>query len=124
MGTACYTFAMAEDEKDGGEEGGDEAADAPASCFLPGPKRLAKWFAANGFDVEIKLTRNGQYSDDAPDPDADPGPVNDPIEEEELAALKGLLAAYDEQDEEPKGEHGIVGPPAKDEPPPSSERAK
>jgi hypothetical protein len=80
-----------------------------ASVTLPGPKRLAKWFAANGFDVSIVLTRNGVYSDDAPDPGADPGPIGDPIEETELAALRGLLAAYDVTDKEPTGKRG-VGP--------------
>jgi hypothetical protein len=106
---------MAKDEKEPVNEGESEAA----STRLPAPKRLAKWFAACAFDVEIVFTRNGVLSDDAPDPGADPGCVDDPIDEDEIADLRGLLAAYDLQDEEPSGERGVVGPP-KDEPPPSS----
>lgn len=66
-----------------------------ASVTLKAPKRLAKWAAASGFDAEIVLTRNGETSEDAKDPGADPGPIDDPIDGKELELLRGLLNAYD-----------------------------
>lgn len=80
------------------------------SVILPAPKRLVKWFAACGFDVSLTLTRNGELSADAPDPGADAGAIDDPIDPHELASLHGLLAEYDVQDKEPSGPRGN-GPP-------------
>lgn len=66
-----------------------------ASVALPAPPRLAKWATESGFTATIVLTRTGETSPDAKDPGADPGPIDDPIESEELEILRGLLNAYD-----------------------------
>ncbi len=71
-----------------------------ANVTLPAPKNLAAWLAAVGFDGVIVLTRRASLGDDAPDPDADPGPTDAPIGGQELAGLRGTLAAYDARGEE------------------------
>jgi hypothetical protein len=84
---ACYHFAMKK----------------AANVTLPAPKRLAKWMAAIGFDAEVVLTRRETLGSDAPDPDADPGPTDRPVEGRELSSLKASLAAYDVTDKAPSG---------------------
>jgi hypothetical protein len=75
-----------------------------ATVTLPAPQRLARWMEAIGFDAGVVLTRRKTLGDDAPDPDADPGPTDRPIEGRELSSLKASLAAYDVTDDAPKGE--------------------
>jgi hypothetical protein len=64
-----------------------------ASVTIPAPERLAAQMASSGFNAAIRLTRNGQPN--PKDPEADPGPIDDPIGDQELQILRGLLAAYD-----------------------------
>lgn len=70
-----------------------------ATVTLPAPQYLAAWLAAAGFDCAIVLTRRSALGDDAPDPGADPGPTDRAIGGQELAGLRGTLAAYDSRGE-------------------------
>jgi hypothetical protein len=65
-----------------------------ANVTLQAPPNLAAWLASVGFDCTLTLTRRAALSEDAPDPDADPGPTDRAIEGQELAGLRGTLAAY------------------------------
>jgi hypothetical protein len=66
-----------------------------ASVTFPAPENLAKWGRQSGFEIEITMTRTGEISEDAKDPGADPGPIDDPIEGKELEILRRLIGAYD-----------------------------
>jgi hypothetical protein len=82
------------------------------SVTIPAPPHLAKWADGGGFDIAVVLTRNGKPC--AKDPGSDPGCINDPIDEDEIELLRGLLAAYDMEGREPTGPRGN-GPEATSE---------
>lgn len=76
----------------------------PASSItVAAPPRLASTLAAVGYRVDLVVTRVGEYGPDAPDPGADPGPIDAPITTDDRARLLATLAAYDVVDVPPAG---------------------
>lgn len=64
----------------------------PAEINFRAPDRLIEWLAADGFDVELIISRADEMTID---PSAIPPDQDDPFSDLDKAQIDGLITAYD-----------------------------